>query len=172
MTQQNNTELLEIIRTRRSIRKYTKEPVSDLVINDILEAGRWAPSGMNNQPWRFVVIKDKTFKEKLSGMTHYSGIISGSCFCVAVFYNAPSGYHREKDIMSIGACIQNMLLYSHYLGIGSVWLGEILKNKEKIGEILNVDHSNEFMALIAFGFPDEKVISDRYKMNEILIKIL
>lgn len=164
--------LLEEIRSRRSVRKYRNETIPDQMINEILEAGRWAPSGLNNQPWRFVVIKDKTFKTKLSTMTNYSGIVSGADFCVAIFYNSPAGYHREKDIMSIGACIQNMLLYAHHLGIGSVWLGEILKNKEKISEILGINQSNEFMALIAFGYPDEEAASERLKMNEILLKIL
>lgn len=172
MAQEDKIKLLDVIRSRRSVRKYRKEPVTDLLINDILEAGRWAPSGMNNQPWRFVVIKDKSFKEKLSSMTHYSSIVAGSDFSVAVFYNSPSGYHREKDIMSIGACIQNMLIYSHHLGIGSVWLGEILKNGDKINELLGINQTNEFMALIAFGYPDEEVISERLKMNEILLKIL
>jgi len=164
--------LLDEIQSRRSVRKYRNETVSDQLINEILEAGRWAPSGMNNQPWRFVVIKDKTFKTKLSTMTHYSAIVSAAEFCVAVFYNSPAGYHREKDLMSIGACIQNMLLYAHHLGIGSVWLGEILKNKDKISEILGINQSNEFMALVAFGYPDEEIVSERLKMNEILLKIL
>jgi len=172
MAQEDKIKLLDVIRSRRSVRKYRKEPVTDLLINEILEAGRWAPSGMNNQPWRFVVIKDKSFKEKLSAMTHYSSIVAVSDFSVAVFYNSPSGYHREKDLMSIGACIQNMLIYSHHLGIGSVWLGEILKNSDKINELLGINPANEFMALIAFGYPDEEVISERRKMNEILLKIL
>jgi nitroreductase len=163
--------LLDVISSRRSIRKYKKEPVPDRLINEILEAGRWAPSGLNNQPWRFAVIKDLSFKQQLSAMTHYSSIISNSDFCVAVFYNNQSGYHREKDLMSIGACIQNMLLYAHYLGIGSVWLGEILKNKDKINDVLCIDPMNEFMALIAFGYPAEDVSGERLKMNEILLKI-
>jgi nitroreductase len=163
--------LLEVISSRRSIRKYKKEPVPDRLINEILEAGRWAPSGLNNQPWRFAVIKDQSFKTQLSGMTHYSNIISNSDFCVAVFYNNLSGYHREKDLMSIGACIQNMLLYAHYLGIGSVWLGEILKNKDKINDALGIDPMNEFMALIAFGYPDEDAAGERLKMSELLLKI-
>lgn len=164
--------LLDEIRSRRSIRKYREETVSDQLINEILEAGRWAPSGLNNQPWRFVVIKDKIYKTKLSAMTHYSEIIADSDFCVAIFYNSTSGYHREKDIMSIGACIQNMLLYAHHLGIGSVWLGEILKNKDKISEILGVSQGNEFMALIAFGYPAEEAEGERLKMNDILLKII
>jgi len=165
-------KLLDIIRARRSIRVYKQEPVADITINEILEAARWAPSGLNNQPWRFVVIKDESFKKKISEFTHYSSIIAGCDFCIAVFYNHSAGYNRDKDIMSIGASIQNMLLYAHDKGIGSVWLGEILKNKEKINALIEVDPSNEFMALVAFGFPEEEGISDRRKMSELLIKVI
>lgn len=164
--------LLDLIKSRRSIRKYTNETVPDNIINEIMESGRWAPSGTNNQPWRFVVIRNRSFKDQLSKMTHYSAIVSGSDFCIAVFYNNPAGYHRDKDLMSIGACIQNMLLYAHSLGIGSVWLGEILKNRDSIVEILGVDPSNEFVALIAFGYPGEKASSNRIEMNKILLKVL
>ena len=165
-------KLLDIIRSRRSVRIYKDQPVEDVVINEILEAARWAPSGLNNQPWRFVVIKEDSYKKKISEFTHYSSIVSGSSFCIAVFYNQPAGYNRDKDLMSIGASIQNMLLYAHDAGIGSVWLGEILKNKDKINELLGVDSSNEFMALVAFGFPGEETLSERKKMSELIIKII
>lgn len=165
-------ELIDLIKTRRSIRKFKEEPVPDNLIYEILEAGRWSPSGKNNQPWRFVVIKNKSVKESLASLTKYSSIVKNSDFCVAVFYHTPSGYDRDKDLMSIGSCIQNMLLQAHSLNIGSVWLGEILKNKGKINPILEVDQENENMALIAFGYSDEEADSDRISMNEILIKIV
>lgn len=163
--------IMDVIRARRSVRKYKSESVSDVVINEILEAARWAPSGLNNQPWRFVVIKDKNFKESLSKLTHYSSIIATCDFCIAVFYNHESGYHRDKDLMSIGAAIQNMLLYAHDAGIGSVWLGEILKNKDRVNELLSVDSRNEFVALIAFGYPDENPQGERKKMSELILKV-
>jgi len=164
-------ETLGLIKDRRSIRRYKKERINDPQIMDIIEAGIWAPSGLNNQPWRFVVIKDNDFKSKLSALTRYSAIVSGSDFCIGVFYNGPAGYDRDKDMMGIGACIQNMLLYSHSIGIGSVWLGEILKNKDKVNEILGVESENEFMALIAFGYPDETGKSSRKKIDELILKI-
>mgnify|MGYP001769676811 CR=1 FL=1 len=164
--------LADVICSRRSIRKFLKKSVPDLLVNEILDAGRWAPSGLNNQPWRFAVIRDMALKDKLSALTTCSDIVSQSDFCIAVFYHTPSGYNRDKDIMSIGACIQNMLLYSHDRGLGSVWLGEILKNRDKINKLLNIDTLNEFMALIAFGYPDEKPESERQNINEMILKIL
>ena len=74
--------------------------------------------------------------------------------------------------MSIGACIENMMLQAHSCGIGSVWLGEILKNKDEINEILQMDPENEPAALIAMGYPDETPEKDRKDMNEILVKII
>ena len=68
-------DIFEIIKTRRSIRRFTDEPVSDEIIDRIIEAGIWAPSGMNNQPWKFAIIKDTVLKEKISTLTKYSKTI-------------------------------------------------------------------------------------------------
>lgn len=133
--------IFELIRSRRSIRKFKREEVPEKIIFEILEAGIWAPSGLNNQPWRFIILKDSTFREKISRLTKYSKIITAADFCIAVFYNKSAGYDRDKDLMAIGSCIQNMLLYAFSAGIGSVWLGEILKNKQEINRLLEVDES-------------------------------
>ncbi len=58
-------DIFELISTRRSIRKFTDEPVPDQAIDRIIEAGTWAPSGLNNQPWKFAVIKDNELKKNL-----------------------------------------------------------------------------------------------------------
>jgi nitroreductase len=147
--------ILDIIRSRRSIRKYDSRPVSDNLLEDVLEAGRWAPSGLNNQPWRFAVVKDHSTKDKISGLTHYSRIVRESAVLIAVFLDTPSGYHRLKDAQSIGACLQNMLLEAHSLGLGAVWLGEILKNAEQVREILGLTNDLELMAVVALGYPAE-----------------
>jgi len=68
-------EILEIIRSRRSIREYAKDIPREEEVEKILEAGRWAPSGLNNQPWRFLVIKDKKRKDGLAPFTKYGNII-------------------------------------------------------------------------------------------------
>jgi nitroreductase len=165
-------DIIKSIKKRRSIRKYTAEKVPDEIIRQILEAGRWAPSGLNNQPWKFAVIRDQQLKEKLSGLTHYKRIIVESNVCIAVFLNIPSGYNRDKDCMAIGACIQNMLLAAESLSIGCVWLGEILNKKEQFNEIVGIDSENELMAVIAMGHPDESPSKDRKDLDEFLIKEL
>lgn len=149
-------EAFELIKTRRSIRKFTDEPIPDELINKIIEAGTWAPSGMNNQPWKFAVIKDKELKSEISKLTHYSKIITGADVLIAVFLDNSLSYDRTKDTLAVGACIQNMLLLIHSMGLGAVWLGEILKNKDRVREIVEGSQDLELMAVIALGYPAEK----------------
>jgi nitroreductase len=149
-------DIFELIKTRRSIRKFTDKPVSGETINRIIEAGIWAPSGRNNQPWKFAVIKDKELKSKISGLTHYSKIILHAHALIAVFLDKSVSYDRTKDVQAIGACIQNMLMFIHSNGLGAVWLGEILKNKDKVLELVEGPEELELMAVIALGHPAEK----------------
>ena len=162
-------DTFELISTRRSIRKFTDEPVSDDVINKIIEAGTLAPSGLNNQPWRFAVVRDNELKTQISELTHYSKIVLGADVLIAVFLDITASYDRTKDCQAIGACIQNMLLYIHSAGLGAVWLGEILKNKDKVLELIQGPEDNELMAVIALGYPAEtKGIGDRKQLDEVV----
>ena len=148
-------DILGTIKSRRSIRKFSNAPVPEDLVEKVLDAGRWAPSGLNNQPWRFAIIRDGTINDMFSRLTHYSRIIKGSQVLIAVFLDNSVSYDRTKDVQAVGACLQNMLLEAHSLGLGGVWLGEILKSGEKIREILGLEKDLELMAVIALGFPGE-----------------
>jgi nitroreductase len=145
--------IFELIRSRRSIRKFTGQPVPDETVDRIIEAGTWAPSGLNNQPWRFAVVRDEGLKEKIAPLTHYSRIIREADVLIAVFLDNDASYDRTKDCQAIGACIQNMLLVIHSNGLGAVWLGEILKSKDEVRKIIDAPESHELMAVIALGHP-------------------
>ena len=147
--------MLEYIKSRRSIRMFQKKDVDEETIHQIIELGTWAPSGLNNQPWKFLIIRDKILLEDLSKFTRYSPIIQSAPVCIAVFLDSSASYHREKDIQAIGACIQNMLLTIHVKGLGGVWLGEILKNSAQVENLLEVPDELELMAIVALGHPDE-----------------
>ncbi len=147
--------MLDIIKSRRSIRKFTQQTVTDEIIREVIEMGVWAPSGLNNQPWKFVVVRDAQIKEELSGQTRYSHIVKGAPVCIAVFLDRSQSYDYVKDVQAVGACIQNMLLTIHHLGLGAVWLGEILKNKEAVAALLGVPGDMELMAVVALGHPSE-----------------
>ena len=155
--------IIDIIKSRRSIRKFTSEPVSEELVETILEAGRWAPSGLNNQPWRFAVIRDAGLRQAISELTHYSKIVMAAQVLITVFLDTEKSYHREKDIQAIGACLQNMLLEAHSLGLGAVWLGEIIRSNEQIKTILGLARRLDLMAVVALGYPDEKPKSVKRK---------
>jgi len=113
-------DIFELIRSRRSIRKYTGEPVSDEVITKIIEAGTWAPSGLNNQPWKFGIVKDDDLKKEISGLTHYSRIVKDANALIAVFLDLSISYDRTKDAQAIGAFLLTQGIQVE-LGWGQQW---------------------------------------------------
>ena len=151
------------------MRKFTPEPFADEIIEKILEAGRWAPSGLNNQPWRFGIVIDAGLKEEMSKLTHYSTIVLAAQVLIAVFLDTDKSYHREKDIQGIGACLQNMLLEAHSLGLGAVWLGEIIKSNEEIKRLLGLGKELELMAVVALGHPAENPKNVKRKLLKDLV---
>lgn len=146
----------DAIKQRRSIRRYTDRMPKEEDIQKILEAGIWAPSGLNNQPWKFKILKEKNLKDGLANFTKYGGVIKDAPVAICVFLDNNATYNREKDIMAIGACIQNMLLQAYGLGLGSCWLGEILNRKEEVERYLKIDSDYELMAVVTLGYSDEE----------------
>ena len=166
-------ELLEGLHTRRSIRAYTGEPVTREQLHEIIHAGTMAPSGLNNQPWRFVTIQDKGVLERLSALTKYGHVIAKASACIAVFIDKGAMYHEVKDHQSMGACLQNMLLAAHALGLGAVWLGEILKSAKEVRELCGLSNDRELMAVVALGHPAGKGgTASRKPVEEVWLKEL
>ena len=164
-------DTIEAIKTRRSVRGFTNEPVRDEAVGEILEAGRWAPSGLNNQAWRFIVVRNIDTKMAFSKLTDYGPTIINAPVIIVIFLDIEHMYHYVKDVQSIGACIQNMLLAIHSMGLGAVWLGEILKNKELANKIIAAPEPFELMAVLALGHSLTKSrFSERKKLDEIAFR--
>lgn len=149
-------EAIQAIRTRRSVREFRDDPVAEEDLDSVLEAARWAPSGLNNQPWRFMKILDRALMKDLAQLTKYRGLVAGAPALIAVFLEPGDVYDRTKDLQSAGAAIQNMLLAAHDRGLGACWLGEILNKREEVEEMLGVSGEMELMALVAVGHPVER----------------
>jgi nitroreductase len=166
-------ELLEGLQTRRSIRTYTDQPITREQLREIVRLGTMAPSGQNNQPWRFVTITSKETLQKLAQLTKYSHIVGKAAACIAVFVDKTAMYHEVKDHQSMGACIQNLLLASHGMGLGGVWLGEILKSAKEVRELCDVSGDMELMAVVALGHPAGKGgKASRKSVEEVLLREL
>jgi len=171
---------LEAIAGRRSIRKFQGKPLPDEVVYQILEAATLAPSGKNDQPWRFYVVREDKRDEMVrlmrEGMAHAqeAGVPLGSSegtarimerapVTVFVFNeatlapklgtDADTGLINEVEVQGIGAAIQNMLLAAHELGVGSLWICDVFYAYDELTTWLGETH--RMIAAVSFGYPDE-----------------
>ncbi|WP_243543907.1 nitroreductase family protein [Pseudodesulfovibrio tunisiensis] len=169
---QGTDSVLQAILERRSIRKYTDAPVSRENLLTILDAGRWAPSGLNNQPWRFLVIlPDDPRRERLEACTRYAHIVRTAGALIAVLLERSAMYSPMKDHQGAGACVQNMLLAAHALGLGAVWLGQIINDQDAALSALSLSPDEyELQAVIALGHPATAGASSRKNLAELLLE--
>lgn len=163
--------VFDVIKKRRSIRIFTEQIIQKEAIIKLLEAASWAPSGKNGQPWKFAVITENNkLKRNLSELTVYRNLVKKAPCIILVFLDKSISYDYVKDIQAIGASIQNMLLTAHEMGLGTCWIGEILKSKSKINEILTIDSIMELMAAIIVGYTNsQEVLSSRRNVEESII---
>ena len=144
--------VFSVIKTRRSVREYKDIPIKNNYLDKILEAGRWAPSGVNIQPWRFLVVRDKLLITKI-GELCYFGAIKSRHVCEAAAVIVLCGDSRsmgdtwERDCMIAGT---NMTLMAEALGIGSCWIGAF--NGEGIGDLCSIPAYLNIIALISMGY--------------------
>jgi nitroreductase len=135
-----------------------------------LEAASWAPSGLNNQPWRFALVWDRESKEALAALTRYSSTFESAAVLIVVFLDSEASYDHTKDCQAIGACLQNLLLALHSFDLGAVWIGEVLKNGGRLKEVLKLPESLELMAVVAVGHPAHRNwSSDRRPLEELIL---
>lgn len=167
--QRADSEVMRTIYERRSVRNFTEAPVDRKLLLEILQAASWAPSGLNNQPWRFAMLWDQDLKEELAKLTRYATVLKNAPVLVPVFLDRESSYDHVKDCQAIGACIQNLLLAVHAQGLGAVWIGEILKNKERILKLLELPERLDLMAVVAIGHPFHRNQTSHRKPIEELV---
>jgi nitroreductase len=165
-----DSPILKAIHERRSVRQFTDAPVSRDLIMAAIEAASWAPSGLNNQPWRFAIIWDKPLQEALAAFTKYSNILKSASVLIAVFLDKEASYDYTKDCQAVGACLQNLLLSLHSMNLGAVWIGEILRNKERVIQTLKLPERLELMAVVAAGHPaNRNQKSNRRPVEELIL---
>jgi nitroreductase len=165
-------ELTEAIRNRRSIRSYRDRPVEDEKIEKILDAARWAPSAGNLQSVEYIVVKDQETKNKLSETSYGQAQPKEAPVNIVVCVNLPKISHYGKrgvelySIQESGACIQNLMLTAHSLGLGTCWIGAF--DEERAKEMLGVPENVRVVGIITLGYPDESPRSSRRDLKDIV----
>lgn len=162
-------DVLEAIKTRRSIRKFRKAPVPDELVQKVLEAGRWSPSSKNRQPWKFIVLKSGEVRKRLSEFLPYGWFLADAPLGIAVIVDPKESSRLVED----GAIAsENMLLAAHGLGLGACWIGSYgIPLEDKARELLGVPEGQRLLSVIALGYPDEKPApTSRKNFAEIVFK--
>jgi len=144
--------LLDVIVSRRSIRNYKAEEVSQETVERILGAGRYAPSADNEQPWHFIVVTEPVVKKKLS-TGRWNGFIRDSAFTVVGCAYVGDDYSRKWSTIDTTIALQNMVIAAWSLGIGSCWVGDFVETEVK--SMLHVPKDWRIISLISFGYPNE-----------------
>ena len=128
---------MEAIISRRSIRRYTERPVSDETVDDLLRAAMAAPSAQNQQPWEFVVVRDKSLLTGLADAQPYAGMVRHAQVAVVIC----GDLSREKSpgfwVQDCAAATENLLIAACSLGLGAVWTGTYPR-EERVSNVRSV----------------------------------
>lgn len=159
------TDLLEMMKERRSVRHFESREVPAEMVDQILEAVRWAPSWTNCQCWEVVVIRDTAVKEKLQASFPAKGnpatkaIVEAPVLLALCAKTGASGYYKGKSatkfgdwmMYDLGLATQNLCLMAHHLGLGTVIAG--LFDHDQAREAIRVPDGYELVTLIPLGYP-------------------
>ncbi|NHJ14389.1 MAG: nitroreductase family protein [Candidatus Thorarchaeota archaeon] len=157
----------EAIRNRRSYRGYLDKDIEEYKIRAILEAGRWAPSASNKQPWHFIVVQSKEMREKLAQAHAYGRFMMHSPMVIVVLGDPDK--HPKYHLCDPHNAVQNMLLAAFDEGLGSCWMGvRDTEIEPAFREILDIPGHLRVICCVSFGYSELKPTSSRKTLDEIV----
>lgn len=145
--------LLQFLKSRRSIRSFQEKKISDKEIGMILEAGRWAPSASNRQPWEFIVVKSESIRQELARTAVYGKFIREAPVLIAIIGKVnqnPKWYIQDTSLVSM-----NMMLMAWSLGIGTCWIGSMDRDKAK--HILGLGKNDYVLTILPMGYIEGEI---------------
>ncbi|MBX5321421.1 MAG: nitroreductase family protein [Candidatus Bathyarchaeota archaeon] len=188
-------DFYEVVFKRRSIRKFKETPVIEEVLFRVLEAGRWAPSAGNTQPWHFIIVTDVEVKKRIAHVCteysrkHWADFASETArylaarggswdksamakipVLIAVCFHVPEKMREELALASAWTAIQNMLLAATAEGLGScIYTFYNTEEENQLKEILGVPENHRIAALIQLGYSKAKPPKPSRKALEAII---
>ncbi len=161
---------MRAILSRRSIRKYTSQPVSEATVEELLQAAMAAPSAGNQQPWHFVVIRDRQVLAQIPQVHPYSSMVPSAQLAILVCGDLQRERHTGYWVQDCSAATQNLLLAAHAKGLGAVWLGVYPREDRMAGlrKMIGLPQHAVPLALIAIGYPaEDKPPAERYDPSRV-----
>ncbi len=167
-------DILEAIKSRRSIRAFKSQNVPAEVVENLIDAARWAPSAGNIQPWDFIIVRKPEIKKRLAEAALGQTFIQDAPVVIVVCANedrSSQGYGaRGKTLYCIqdtGAAIENILLVAYSFGLGTCWVGAFREEEARV--ILKVPCGMRPVAIVPVGYPaEEPSPRSRRPMNQIV----
>ncbi len=163
-------EMLNAIKSRRTIRRFKPDPIDDEKLQMILEAGRWAPSFSNLQPWKFIVTKDQNLKNKLDKASRENVLHLGINEAPLVILVCVDRKIDPLHAIEAGAAAtQNMALAGHSLGLGVGWIGIWGTEAEAaIQKLFQLPETTRVVSLLPIGYPAESPQGNRKPLEEFI----
>jgi nitroreductase len=163
-------DAMEAILTRRSVRKFTNQPVSEELITEILRAAMFAPSAGNQQPWQFIVLTDHKLMDKIPAFHPYADMLPHCPVAIVVCGDPRLEKHKGFWIEDCSAATQNLLIAAHALGLGAVWVSAYPEKSrvEGLQKLLNLPSEIIPLSLIPIGYPAQETAEvDRFNPERI-----
>lgn len=160
-------DVIKAIRNRRSIRKYKSTEVSQEQIHTILQAGRWAPSASNKQPWAFVVVREDEIRNRLAQAHSYGRFMSESPVVIVVLGDPAK--HPKYHLADPHNAVMNMLLAAYAEGLSTCWMGVRDTDIEPhFRDILDIPENLRVICCISLGYGDQERTSTRLPLEELV----
>jgi len=157
-------ELVQLMKSRRSVRQFETKPIPPEIIEDILDCARLAPTAINIQPWLFGAVTDPELKRQIAALTDYGKFIENCAVCFAIFADSSTKYFLEDGC----AATENILLACTAYGIGSCWVaGHKKAYADSVKKLLNVPESYTLISLIAAGYSKQKPSLKKKSLAEV-----
>ncbi len=160
-------DIFEAIKGRRSIRKYKKDvSIDKKVIEEIVNAGKYAASARSEYPWKFVVLTSSERIKQLTEIIGSNGKFMSDAAAAIVVICKDTKYYLEDG----SAATQNILLAAYSLGVGTCWIAGDKKDYcEKVLEFINAPQGYKLVSIISCGIPDENPVKPKPELKDILV---
>jgi len=163
-------DAVEAILTRRSIRRYTPQRVSEETVKQLLQAAMSAPSAGNEQPWQFIVITDRRLLDEIPRFHPFAAMLKEASVAILVCGDLRLETHKGYWVQDCSAATQNLLLAAHAKGLGAVWVGVYPREDRVVNlrKLLALPESVVPFCLVPLGYPAERIpSSDRYEPSRV-----
>ena len=157
-------QAIEALKSRRSIRTYTAQPVERKIIEEIVDCARLAPTAMNDQPWEFVVITEKAALASIPPMLGHAEYIANAAFAVLVLSR-----ETQYFVEDCSAATENLLIAAAAHGLGSCWVaGTQQAYAPVVAKAFGAPEDRKLIAIVSFGYPAESPVIEKRALAEVL----